>query len=119
MLSSKVDQVAIERKRLEKEMAAAAKENEGDVAELKSASSRLESENKELLNRIESTECNCQRNELAQEKGGGTDKNSKPNKKVLSEAIDIYRDAMRPFIVRNLRQVPRCTLEETVRRSLA
>lgn len=92
-LSSKVDQNAIDRE-------------------------RLESENRELLIRIESTECICQRQEPSQERGGGTNPDSKPNKKVLSEAIDIYRDAMRPFIIRNLKQVPGGTLEETIKRSL-
>lgn len=117
-LSSKIDQEAMKRGRLERETAVAGRVKEREIANLKSANSRLESENRELLNKIESPECICQRSELTQEKGGGTDPDSKPNKKVLSEAIDIYRDAMRPFIVRNLKQVPGSNLEETVKRSL-
>ena len=117
-LSGKVDQNAIVREGLENEMAAAERKNGRDIASLKSANSRLESENRELLIRIESLECICQRQELLQENGGGTDPDSRPNKKVLSEAIDIYRDAMRPFIIRNLKQVPGGTLEETIKRSL-
>ena len=42
----------------------------------------------------------------------------RPNKDALNKAIDIYRDAMRPFIVRNLRSVPRQRVEDAICRSL-
>ena len=43
---------------------------------------------------------------------------SRPNREALDEALNIFRDAMRPFIVRHLRQVPGATVEEAVKRSL-
>ena len=43
---------------------------------------------------------------------------ARPNKDALNKAIDIYRDAMRPFIVRNLRGVPGRQFEDVIRRSL-
>ena len=43
---------------------------------------------------------------------------SRPNKDALNKALDIYRDAMRPFIVRTLRRVPGQRVEETIRRTL-
>ena len=43
---------------------------------------------------------------------------NRPNKDALGRAIDIFRDAMRPFLVHCLRSVPGATLEETVTRSL-
>ena len=39
---------------------------------------------------------------------------ARPNKDALSQAIDIFRDAMRPFILRRLRQVPGSTAEKAV-----
>lgn len=42
----------------------------------------------------------------------------RPNKTALIKAIDIYRDAMRPFIVRNLRSTPGRRVEDVIRRSL-
>ena len=42
----------------------------------------------------------------------------RPHRRALDEAIGIYRDAMRPFILRCLRRVRGSTVEETIRRSL-
>ena len=38
----------------------------------------------------------------------------RPNKNALSEALDIYRDAMRPFLVRSLRRVQGTKVEDTI-----
>ena len=38
----------------------------------------------------------------------------RPNRDALSEAIDIYRDAMRPFILRRLRQVRGTTIDKAI-----
>ena len=38
----------------------------------------------------------------------------RPNKDALSDAIDIYRDAMRPFLLRRLRQVPGNTVDAAI-----
>ena len=43
---------------------------------------------------------------------------SRPNRETLDKALNIFRDAMRPFIVRHLRQVPGATVEEAIKRSL-
>ncbi len=43
---------------------------------------------------------------------------NRPNRDALNRALDIYRDAMRPFIVRCLRRVRGGSLEDIVRRSL-
>ena len=43
----------------------------------------------------------------------------RPNKDALSKAIDIFRDAMRPFVIRNLKRVRGVTVEDAVRRSLS
>ena len=43
---------------------------------------------------------------------------SRPNREALDDALNIFRDAMRPFIVRHLRQVPGVTAEEAIKRSL-
>ncbi len=43
---------------------------------------------------------------------------SRPNREALDEALNIFRDAMRPFIVRHLRRVPGATIEEAIKRSL-
>ncbi len=39
----------------------------------------------------------------------------RPNKKAVVDALDIYRDAMRPFIVRYLRRVPGRKVEDCIR----
>ena len=38
----------------------------------------------------------------------------RPIKKALGDALDIYRDAMRPFVIRNLKRVPGKNLEDAV-----
>lgn len=38
----------------------------------------------------------------------------RPNRDALSEAVDIYRDAMRPFILRRLRQVRGMTVDKAI-----
>ena len=43
----------------------------------------------------------------------------RPHKDALTQAIDIFRDAMRPFILRGLRRVSGSTVESTIRRSLS
>ena len=43
---------------------------------------------------------------------------ARPNRDALNKAIDVYRDAMRPFIVRTLRTVKGATVEEAIRQSL-
>lgn len=43
---------------------------------------------------------------------------SRPSREALDEALNIFRDAMRPFIVRHLRQVSGATVEEAIKRSL-
>lgn len=43
---------------------------------------------------------------------------SRPNRDALRQAIDIYRDSMRPFIVRRLRQVQGASVEELIERGL-
>ena len=42
----------------------------------------------------------------------------RPNRDALHRAIDIYRDALRPFIIRCLRRVPGTTVEGAIARSL-
>ncbi len=42
----------------------------------------------------------------------------RPNQDALYRAINIFQDAMRPFILRCLRRAPGATVEETIRRSL-
>ncbi len=42
----------------------------------------------------------------------------RPNRDALDDALAIYRDAMRPFLVHHLRQIPGRRLEETIRISL-
>ena len=43
---------------------------------------------------------------------------NRPNRDALRQAIDIYRDAMRPFIVRRLKQVQGAKVEELIARGL-
>ena len=43
---------------------------------------------------------------------------SRPNKDALIKALDILRDAMRPFIVRNLRSIPGGRPDDRIRSSL-
>ena len=43
---------------------------------------------------------------------------SRPNKDALTRALDILRDAMRPFIVRNLRSIPGGRPDDRIRNSL-
>ena len=43
---------------------------------------------------------------------------SRPNREALDQALNIFRDAMRPFIVRHLRRGPGSTVEEAIKRSL-
>ena len=43
---------------------------------------------------------------------------NRPNRDALGQAIDIYRDAMRPFIVRQLKRVPGARVEELIGRGL-
>ncbi len=43
---------------------------------------------------------------------------SRPNKDALTRALDILRDAMRPFIVRNLRTIPGGRPDDRIRNSL-
>ena len=42
----------------------------------------------------------------------------RPNKKAVIEALDIYRDTMRPFIVRHLKRVPGKKAEECIKNAL-
>ena len=42
----------------------------------------------------------------------------RPNKKALVDALDIYRDAMRPFIVRCLKRIPGGKVEDHVKAAL-
>ena len=42
----------------------------------------------------------------------------RPNKRALTEALDVFRDAMRPFIVRNLKKVPGAKPTELVQATL-
>ena len=42
----------------------------------------------------------------------------RPNKDALSSAIDIYRDAMRPFVLHRLRRVPGATVERAISTAL-
>jgi len=42
----------------------------------------------------------------------------RPNQEALSRAINIYLDAIRPFLTRNLNRVPRKSVEEAIYRSL-
>ena len=42
----------------------------------------------------------------------------RPNTKALADALDIYRDTMRPFIVRVLKRVPGMKVEDAIRRAL-
>ena len=43
---------------------------------------------------------------------------TRPNRDALSKAVDIYRDAMRPFVIRTLRRMPSVTVEEAITQSL-
>ena len=43
---------------------------------------------------------------------------ARPNKEALTKVIDIYRDAMRPFLTHHLRTVPGRRLEEAIRQVL-
>ena len=43
---------------------------------------------------------------------------NRPNRDALQKVLDIYRDAMRPFLVRCLRQVKGSNVEEVISRSL-
>ena len=43
---------------------------------------------------------------------------NRPNKDALGRGIDIFRDAMRPFLVRCLRSIPGARVEEAIGRSL-
>ena len=43
---------------------------------------------------------------------------NRPNKKAMTDVIDIYRDVMRPFLVHHLRRVPGKRLEEAIGQAL-
>ena len=43
---------------------------------------------------------------------------NRPNRDALNDALDIYRDAMRPFIIRNLRSVQGAQVSQLISRSL-
>ena len=43
---------------------------------------------------------------------------ARPNKDALIKVIDIYRDAMRPFLVRHMRQVRGKHIEEAIKQAL-
>ena len=118
VLSSRVDREAAERKQLERDLATAKRKNENEIDELARQNSRLSAENSVLATRMVGGESDTQRAGHIGGNFGRTDLNDRPNRKALSEAVDIYRDAMRPFLVRGLKRVPRSNLEATVRRSL-
>ena len=42
----------------------------------------------------------------------------RPNKDALIKVVDIYRDAMRPFLIHHLRQVPGRRVEDAIRQAL-
>ena len=42
----------------------------------------------------------------------------RPNKRALIDAIDIFRDAMRPFLLRHLKRMPGLKAEHAIKRSL-
>ena len=39
---------------------------------------------------------------------------NRPNRDALNRAVDIFRDAMRPFIVRCLKSVPRRSVDQLI-----
>ena len=43
----------------------------------------------------------------------------RPNRDALYRAINIFRDAMRPFLIRCLKRVPKTTVEKAIQRSLS
>ena len=43
---------------------------------------------------------------------------ARPNKDALNKVIDIYRDAMRPFLIHHLRQAPGKRVEDVIRQAL-
>ena len=119
VLSSKIDHEAAEKKQIESDMGANLKKHASEIAKLTRHNSRLLDENSGLLNRIKNGVSDSQ---LAGRVGGTvgrTELSNRPNRKALSEAIDIFRDTMRPFVVRGLKRVPRGTLEATIMRSLS
>ena len=42
----------------------------------------------------------------------------RPNRAALNNALDLFRDAMRPFIIRHLSSIPGTNAEGAVKRSL-
>ena len=42
----------------------------------------------------------------------------RPNKEALIKVIDIYRDAMRPFLIHHLRQAPGKRVEDAIKQAL-
>lgn len=42
----------------------------------------------------------------------------RPNRQALNDALDIYRDAMRGFIVRNLKRIPRRKVDDAIKSAL-
>ena len=42
----------------------------------------------------------------------------RPNKEALTKVIDIYRDAMQPFLVHHLRQAPGKRVEDAIKQAL-
>ena len=92
---------------------------EQEKAKLTEQKEQLKAENTKLSDKVKNLEAARIEAIPAPKRNGATDPTNRPNKSALSYAIDIFRDTMRPFVIKNLKRVPGATVEEAIMRSLS
>ena len=94
------------------------RKKEQENVKLTEQKARLKTRNTKLSDKIKSLESAKKEAMPAPKRKKATDPTNRPNKSALSDAIDIFRDTMRPFVIKNLKRVPGADVEEAIRRSL-
>ena len=100
------------------DMADNCQRKEQQIGKLTKQNARFKAGNEKLNKRIKELEIAESETMNLRRQGRLGGKVSRPNRAVLSDAIDIFRDSMRPFVIRWLKQVPGGRVEEVIRRSL-
>ena len=117
-LTDEVKNSAADREQALGDMADSLHRKEQEIAKLTKQNAGLKARSRKLSDRIREIEKSGKETMPLRRRNESTEPANRPNRSVLSDAIDIFRDTMRPFVIRSLKQVPGCTVEEVIRRSV-
>lgn len=117
-LTDEIKDSAADREQAFGDMADSLHRKEQEIDKLTKQNAGLKARSRKLSDRIREIEKSGKETMPLRGRNESTDPANRPNRSVLSDAIDIFRDTMRPFVIRSLKQVPGCTVEEVIRRSV-